>query len=193
MSLGWPSSDFEGRRAIEAAIKRAYDKNVLMFAAASNSGGQRGRSYPASDPHVLCIHSTNALGDKSDFSPTAKDDTVNIATVGDPVRSAIITHSENGLIKYGMGCQSGTSYATAILAGIAAFLLLYARLHLDDGTALELKQKAKMEALLVRCAQHGQGYHPRDNYHYVRLSLEKDTLFGRDDVNPEILRALMPN
>ena len=57
MSFGWPSDDFEGYSELQHAIDRAYGKKVLMFAAAANSGGRRGRAYPASSSHVVCVHS----------------------------------------------------------------------------------------------------------------------------------------
>ncbi|RFU80040.1 major intracellular serine protease [Trichoderma arundinaceum] len=82
ISFGWPSSDFEGYDALEDAIDRAYGKKVLIFAAASNSGGRLGRAYPASSSQVICVHSTNTLGTPSDFSPTAEPNALNIATVG---------------------------------------------------------------------------------------------------------------
>jgi hypothetical protein len=87
--------------------------------------------------------------------------------------------------------RSGTSYATPIIAGIAVFLLRYARLHLGE-TAEKLKQKDKMEALLKRCANKGPTHQPRDGYFYVELSLHDHNLFGGelDRVNHRILEAL---
>ncbi|RSM19544.1 hypothetical protein CDV31_001704 [Fusarium ambrosium] len=88
MSFGWPSSDFEGYDALEAAIDKAISRKVLMFAAAANSGGRLGRAYPASSSQVICVHSTNTNGSASDFSPTAEPNAINIATVGESVQSA---------------------------------------------------------------------------------------------------------
>ncbi|PNP74525.1 hypothetical protein FNYG_12148 [Fusarium nygamai] len=190
MSFGWPSSDFEGHDALEDAIDHAYSKKVLMFAAASNSGARLGRAYPASNPHVICVHSTDTNGEASGFSPTAEPNSINLATVGECIESAWPTPlcEDSNCLK----TRSGTSYATPIMAGIAAFLLQYARLHLSEGQALALTRREKMEALLRRCAIRGPNYKPRDDYFYVHLSLHKHNMFGGELewVNYEISRAL---
>ncbi|KAM0546214.1 hypothetical protein ACHAPJ_011000 [Fusarium lateritium] len=193
MSFGWPSSDFDGYEALEDAIDKAYSRKVLMFAAAANSGGRMGRAYPASSSQVICVHSTNTNGSASDFSPTAEPNAINIATVGESVESAWPTLLCNDSSNYDcVKSRSGTSYATPIVAGIAGFLLQYARLHLSDSQALALKRREKMEALLRRCAVRGPSYQPRDGYFYVHLSLDRHNLFGQelDWVNYEISKAL---
>lgn len=191
MSFGWPSSQFEGHKALEDAIHKAFSKKVLMFAAASNSGGRRGRAYPASSPKVICVHSTDADGNVSKFNPTAKRNTMNIATVGESVQSAWPTLLCSELNREGVEYRSGTSYATAILSGTAAFLLQYARLHLPDAAPV-LKEKDKMEALLERCAQRGRNSEDRAGYYCVDLSLNKHNLFGGElkGINHEILEVL---
>ncbi|KAK6227518.1 pfs domain-containing protein [Colletotrichum tabaci] len=192
MSFGWPSSDFDGYDDLQEAIDRAYHKKVLMFAAASNSGGNLGRAYPASSPHVICVHSTDTLGNRSKFSPTPERNAVNIATVGDSVRSAWPTFlCGDGPGQDYLVSRSGTSYATPILAGIAGFLLHYTRLHLPE-SATVMKRKENMEAVLKRCAERGPNYSPRDGYFYVELSLNGHNMFGGklEDVNYEILQAL---
>ncbi|RSL44894.1 hypothetical protein CEP53_011007 [Fusarium sp. AF-6] len=192
MSFGWPSSDFDGYEALEAAIDKAISRKVLMFAAAANSGGRLGRAYPASSSQVICVHSTNTNGSASDFSPTAEPNAINIATVGESVQSAwpmLLCQNTNAEC---LMSRSGTSYATPIVAGMAAFLLQFARLHLSEGEALALKRREKMEALLRRCAVRGPSYQPRDGYFFVHLSLEKHNLFGGELkwVNYEISKAL---
>ncbi|CEI41732.1 unnamed protein product [Fusarium venenatum] len=178
MSFGWPSSDFDGYEALEAAIDKAYSKKVLMFAAAANSGGRLSRAYPASSPHVICVHSTDALGNASDFSPTADPNSINIATVGECVESAwpsfLCDSSNYDCVK----SRSGTSYAAPIVAGVAGFLLQYGRLHLTGGEAIAMKRRDRMEAVLRRCAERGPNYQPRGGYFSVDLSLEKQNLFG---------------
>lgn len=194
LSFGWPSTDFEGYDELEDAIDKAHSKKILIFAAASNSGGRLGRAYPASSSQVICVHSTDTLGTPSGFSPTAEPDNLNFATVGESVESAwpmLLCNDLASPQRY-VKSRSGTSYATPIMAGIAAFLLHYARLHLPEKTASALARKEKMEALLKRCARRGPNYAPRDNYYYVELSLHDHNLFGREleRINDEILETL---
>ena len=75
--------------------------------------------------------------------------------------------------------KSGTSYATPIAAGIAAFLLQYARLHMSKD-AYMLKRQSKMKALFRRIAEKSQASEVRDDYDYVALSIFNDNLFGKE-------------
>lgn len=188
MSFGFPTCQIDGYEELEHAIKHAYYRDVLLFAAASNSGGQLGRAYPAREANVICVHSTDTRGNRSPFSPTAVPQDVNLATVGEGVSSAWPMHlcggddrgeAEDGEDSMYSTVKSGTSYATPIMAGIAAFLLLYARLNLPDSANL-LKTRSRMIMLLQRIAQKGQGGGLRDGYYFVDVSLYADNLFGKD-------------
>lgn len=188
MSFGFPTRMIDGYDELEHAIKHAYYRDVLLFAAASNSGGQLGRAFPAREANVICVHSTDARGNRSPFSPTAVPQDVNLATVGEAVSSAWPMHlcsgdghaagdeGEDGIFS---AVKSGTSYATPVMAGIAAFLLLYARLRLPASASL-LKIRSRMIMLLQRIAQKGQGGGLRDGYYFVDVSLYADSLFGKD-------------
>ncbi|KAH7417511.1 peptidase S8/S53 domain-containing protein, partial [Cadophora sp. MPI-SDFR-AT-0126] len=182
MSFGFPTSDIPGYPLLEEAIAKAYSKNILLFAAASNSGGNLDRAYPARDQNVICIHSTDANGNRSNFSPTALSNDTNIATIGEAVESAWPVHLCDGeanptFVKY----KSGTSYATPIAVGIAAFLLQYAKLHLSSEQAEKMRRQSRMKAVLRRIAQKGLETKGRDDYHYVALSLYSDNLFGKSE------------
>lgn len=182
ISFGFPTRAIDGYYELEHAIKHAHYRDVLLFAAASNNGGQLGRAYPAREPNVVCVHSTDVHGNRSPFSPTAAPEDVNLATVGEAVESAWPVHlccGDEHAAYY--TAKSGTSYATPIMAGIAAFLLLYARLNLPDRAHL-LRSRSRMMALLQRIAQKGQGGGPRDGYHFVDVSLYNDSLFGKSKV-----------
>jgi hypothetical protein len=173
MSFGFPTSEVDGYTELERSIRTAYSMNVLLFAAASNSGANQGRAYPARDQNVICIHSTNVNGSRSHFSPTAMSDRDNIATVGEAVESAWPMHlreNSNGLIT-----KSGTSYATPIAAGMAVFLLQYARIHLP-GYADRMKRQSSMKAVLRKISDNS-----RDGYQYVAMNLYSDNLFGKDE------------
>jgi hypothetical protein len=180
MSFGWPTRSIPGFSELQAAINTASEQNVIMFAAASNSGGRQGRAYPASSPKVICVHSTDVNGGRSSFSPTASPDRINLATVGESIQSAwpesFCDDSNPECVKY----KSGTSYATPIAAGIGAFLMQYARLHLTADAAEMMKQQDRMEAVLKRIAERGLSYRPRDDYYYIELSRSPANLFGKE-------------
>lgn len=198
MSFGFPTCKIEGYQELSHAIKHAYYRDVLLFAAASNSGGQLGRAYPAREANVICVHSTDARGNGSPFNPTAVPQDVNLATVGEGVISAWPMHlcgSEAEEAEDGMysTVKSGTSYATPIMVGIAAFLLLYARLNLPESANL-LKTRSRMMMLLQRIAQKGQGGGLRDGYYFVDVSLYADSLFGKDkELIDQTIKDIMNN
>ncbi|KAJ5986356.1 hypothetical protein N7451_010721 [Penicillium sp. IBT 35674x] len=177
MSFGFRSRDVEGYEELERAIHNAYSAHVLLFAAASNSGANLDRAYPARDENVICINSTDANGNRSPFSPTALANALNLATVGEAVESA-------WPMRYcdppsGLKHKSGTSYATPIAVGIAGFLLQYARLYILEDAQL-LQRHAKMKAVLRKIAEKSLESRARDDYHFIALSLYSDNLFGKD-------------
>lgn len=182
MSFGFPTCSIDGYSKLESALKNAYAKDVLLFAAASNSGGQLGRSFPAREPTVIAVHATDANGNRSRFSPTPLNDDANLATIGEAVESAWPVHLCDEISNPDcVQIKSGTSFATPILVGISAFLLMYARANLPD-KAPALRSQKWMRAVLKRLAEKGAGSanQLRDGYYFVDLSLYKDSLFGRE-------------
>lgn len=118
MSFGFVKVDDKLRKA----IRRAYDNDVIMFAAASNDGlNNRYPAFPARyHSHVICIRSTDGMGEWSGFNPPADSGADNICTLGVAVNSASIRGG-------GMERVSGTSIATPFAAGIAALIIEFAR------------------------------------------------------------------
>ncbi|KAK1975649.1 pfs domain-containing protein [Colletotrichum cereale] len=177
MSFGFPDRDIDGYVDLENALQNAYANNVVLLAAASNSGGKLGRSFPAREPTVIAVHATDTNGNRCHFSPTAMDYDMNLATVGEAVESAwpvVLCDDDTNYVKY----KSGTSYATPIMAGISAFLMTYARIHLPQ-RADALKKQKTIKAVLRRLAERGIGCKTRDDYHFVNVSLYSDNLFGK--------------
>lgn len=176
MSFGFYSRDIEGYDELESAIHNAYSAHVLVFAAASNSGANLDRAYPARDDNIICINSTDANGNRSPFSPTALSDAINLATVGEAVESAwplrLCDASESGL-KH----KSGTSYATPIAAAIAAFLLQYVRLYLPEHAHM-FKRPPRMKSVLRKISQRSSK--DRDGYQFIAVSCYSDNLFGKE-------------
>jgi subtilisin family serine protease len=105
---------------IRRAIKHAYHKGKIMFAAASNEGVTNvGPSLPARMHEVICVNSAVGWGAPSRFNPPAKTNQDNFSVLGEGVLSAWpTTLSDKGHV-----IRRGTSIATPIAAGIAALLL----------------------------------------------------------------------
>lgn len=111
--------------SIQSAIKDLVMKGKLIFAAASNAGGNGSRAYPASEKGVFCIHATDANGDKApgmNPAPWGRPYD-NFSTLG--IRIDSVWAQQDVYI-------SGTSYATPIAATIAANALEYARCSLSE-------------------------------------------------------------
>ncbi|KAK4220736.1 peptidase S8/S53 domain-containing protein [Podospora fimiseda] len=182
MSFGFPTCAVEGYDELEKALKNANMNNVLLFAAASNSGGRLDLTYPAREDGVIAVYSTDTNGNRSAFSPTAASQGVSLATVGEAIESAWPVHlcdeEQNPIF---ISYKSGTSYATPIMTGIAAFLLLYVRVHIPE-KAESIKKLRRMREVLVRVAEKGasRGRKLRDGYYFVDLSLYNDCLFGKE-------------
>ena len=104
---------------LDEAIEHAHKNNVLLFAAASNEGGNVGTTFPARDKRVFCIHSTDGNGKPSGFNPAPAPDDYNFSILGEYVLGSYV---KGGSIRF-----SGTSMATAIAAGVAALVLEFAQ------------------------------------------------------------------
>ena len=68
MSFALSEVDRDLRDTIHAKLEEVkYD--VLMFAAASNSGKNSTRKFPAIHPDIFCVHSATGNGNPSNFNP----------------------------------------------------------------------------------------------------------------------------
>jgi subtilisin family serine protease len=107
MSLG--SSSYS--REIHDAIKEAVANNVIVVAAAGNSGPGT-INYPGAHPEVVCVGAVDAAGRIANFSSQNKE--VDVAAPGVNILSTI---PRNRWAK-----MSGTSMATPLVAGVAALV-----------------------------------------------------------------------
>jgi hypothetical protein len=161
---------------ISEAIAHAVAANVLLFAAASNNGGndKNTRAYPARDYRVFCIHSADHWGAASNFNPPPRPHEPNFSILGKDVVSASRRNQWE--------CKSGTSVATPIAAATAALLLEFLRLprlegqeeiqHISRVTTIEGMKQLFLEMSVVI-----QGY----NYvaPWTLLSVETDLDISR--------------
>lgn len=125
MSLGGKcrGGPFSGCNTLEAAVNDAWDKGVLLVAAAGN-GGTSGTEYPGKFANVIAVAATDANDQRAWFS-----DYGNVAAPGVDILGAFpdcadgetFALQSNGL-ECGYDYGNGTSASTPIVSGIAALV-----------------------------------------------------------------------
>lgn len=113
MSLGGPFPS----RALKKTLRRAADAGVVVIAAAGNHIPFRAVVYPARYSDVVGVAASNAV-DRA-WAGSSNGDTVDITAPGESVWRALITE-KNGRTRKPSKRSSGTSYATAHIAGVCA-------------------------------------------------------------------------
>ncbi|KAM0710560.1 hypothetical protein Q7P35_002231 [Cladosporium inversicolor] len=114
LSFGFKSEVPIIRRAIDQAAIRD-PKPCLIFAAASNFGGNEDVQWPASHEKVICVHAADGLGNKYHRNVTPEQPSKEFATLGCDVEAFTGPGQ--------LGIASGTSVASPVAAGIAALIL----------------------------------------------------------------------
>jgi hypothetical protein len=141
---------------IDKAIKYAFSRDVIMFAATSNDGGNEEVAFPASaHDSVIGVNSTDTWGGKSAFTPNVLPLSENFSVLGEAVESSWPKHLKQGPRQ----CRSGTSYATPIAAGTAANMLFYVRMKVENEERVkEMATCRGMKKLLRSMADSIGGY-----------------------------------
>ncbi|KAK8116357.1 hypothetical protein PG984_012859 [Apiospora sp. TS-2023a] len=145
--------NIDQHKDIDRAIWAAFKDNITIFAAASNSGGNKPRAYPSNrERGVICVHASDGLGNDGRISPTPLPDTDNFSTLGISVSSK---WKGDDVLK------SGTSFATPIAAALAADMLEFARhkCELDKEEYERLCEYGGICQILRLMAGKRQGYH----------------------------------
>src|SRR5262249_55075811 len=106
---------FAGPRdpSIERALKVAYDKGVVLIAAAGNAGPKSPPLFPAADKHVIAVTATD-IDDKL-FSGANRGNYIAVAAPGVDILVPAPQQSYQ--------LTTGTSVATAHVSGIVALML----------------------------------------------------------------------
>ncbi|KAI9869217.1 MAG: hypothetical protein M1813_000005 [Trichoglossum hirsutum] len=139
MSFGFSEEpEVDDENVISNAIAQALAKRnqrILFFAAAANDGGNQIEMFPARHPSVFSIRATDHQGTFLTLNPPPDFSGVDVlGTLGGDVPAAALSCQR---IDSGEVCKTGTSAATPIAAGIAATVLGYARLRLEEETKLD--------------------------------------------------------
>ncbi len=114
LSLGGPiKSDI-----LEAAVKHAHDKGVVIVAAAGNSG--RAVGYPAAYPDVIAVSATDSNDNIASFSSRGPE--VAIGAPGVSVTQQTICNGGKDKCEI-FGTFNGTSMASPHVAGAAAMVV----------------------------------------------------------------------
>ena len=119
MSLGQRTPS----QALEAAVNDAWNKGVVIVAAAGNAGTPD-QFYPAAYPNVIAVAATDNNDAKASFSTYGN--WVDVAAPGVNVYSTFPKHpfvigSSSGR-SMGYDIASGTSMASPVVAGVAALV-----------------------------------------------------------------------
>lgn len=122
ISFGFESVSFPD--TIGEAVRRCLKEDILVFASASNDGGEGSRTHPARISSVICAHSATYNGRRSEFNPGTQQ-THNFSFVGEHVRPLWGLRSETATMNTGITYKSGTSYATPVAVCVAAFMIGY--------------------------------------------------------------------
>ncbi|POR38560.1 Intracellular serine protease [Tolypocladium paradoxum] len=125
--IAMPLKASQDCRKFRSAIKEAYSVHKILIAGASNEGGNAGRAYPASDERVICMHALDGLGNNfPGLNPTPHPSDDNFGTLGLDIRFPFNEDSKGGQKQNEEETsRSGTSYATAVAAGITATILAF--------------------------------------------------------------------
>lgn len=176
LSFGWP----QHQKAVEDAIKHAAMHNILICAAASNSGANDGIAFPANSHHVICVHSANDKGKPSKFTPIPQPYEPNFAIIGENVWAAwpALQHGKS---------QTGTSTATPILAAVMALILEFVDQKprkTPEEQRLLLREYSAMTKVLVAMSDEAEGYR------YVRPWKLMSSNVSRERVETRIQDAI---
>jgi hypothetical protein len=123
MSLGGSS----GSSAVVDAVAHAIEQNVVVVAAAGNSGTSTPVNFPASISKVIAVGATDSSNNIAYFSATGR--ALDLVAPGVGILSAIPTDN------YSSAGGDGTSFSSPMVAGVAAMLRSYdPAMSIDDVT-----------------------------------------------------------
>ncbi|KAK2882509.1 hypothetical protein FQN49_000275 [Arthroderma sp. PD_2] len=146
---------------IKEKVQEAISASIIVFAAASNDGGNSPRAFPARHPGVICIHSADSDGNKSMYNPTPRERDDNFSILGQYIKSSWLSAGEAGASRR----MSGTSFATPIALALACFIVGFVQMEIQDPDIVsEVMSKDGMTAVFRKLAEFNT---PRDGYDWL--------------------------
>jgi subtilisin family serine protease len=134
LSIGFDRDklDDSDKQILLFALWFARQKDVVVFAAASNNANRTKLAFPACKPdYVLSINSTNGSSGRSWFNPQKQEFDQNLSILGENIKSTWLQRDGEGTTRKGDGSvwkrQEGTSQATTIAACVAVLILQFGR------------------------------------------------------------------
>lgn len=129
ISLSFGFDSVQSSDSMGDEIRQCLHDGIMVFASASNDGGEGSRTYPAKYPEVICAHTATWRGNKSELNPGREEDR-NFSFVGEHVRPIWPAKAPKDETK--IDYKSGTSYATPVAVSVAAFMIGYIRKKMPD-------------------------------------------------------------
>ena len=114
----WSCSD--NNHVLEAAIRTAADREILMFSSVEDTGRFRDIGFPANLPNVFGVSAAKSNGKLFEFNPLSSTSSYNFSFPGEGMKGLSPETS-------GADIASTTSFATAVAAGVAGNLLDFFR------------------------------------------------------------------
>lgn len=145
------------------ALQYARQQNVVVLAAASNSGNRELLAFPACQPDdVLSINSTDGSGGRSWFNPKQQEYHENLSILGENIKSTWlqVDYGKEEVILRGDSAwkrSEGTSQATTVAACVAVLILQFGRQY-SVGEKLETFKGVRSVLRKMTGTQTGDGF-----------------------------------
>jgi hypothetical protein len=121
MSFGYPNAD-QSLEGIRRALLKAHATDVLIFAATGNNGNGNAIAFPACLDEVISVASTDGNHQLSNFVPDLRVGK-RLCAIGEAIEAAWIDQEGSATAHSSQGRKAGTSYATPVVAGVAAMVM----------------------------------------------------------------------